>query len=173
MSTPPNLLIPDIAALARVARSAMAFRGMDAAMLRRLAPLDAVRMRYLEGDCFEFAVALRHVTGWSVSALETQDGREVHQFAVAPDGRWLDASGWFSRDTFAERHGIADTRVSTPAPHGLDDDDDTAELLVEAIGAMRHFTWPPFCDQDFRKLSFRAIPGVDIQFGSGGPAPAR
>ena len=159
-----GLIIPSLRRLAASARESMSrYTDADVAALKRMKPLEVVRHRYLFGDCPEFAAVAHFVTGWPVKEFLSDGEHSVHYVVQAPDGRYLDASGWITPEAYAQIHGFASvTAKDSPDPH-LDYEDETdEELMEEGVGAMRLFTWAPFNEDWFRAMTYRPIEGVEL-----------
>lgn len=59
----------------------------------------APRLKYTQGLCGEFAVALSGLTGWPVVLVYDMGGCPVHAMVLRPDGMYLDVEG--VQDRFA------------------------------------------------------------------------
>jgi hypothetical protein len=117
-----------------------------------LAVIDAA---FLSSDCDDFAWVLSKITGWPARTLLWDLGNGVtghHAVVEAPDGRYLDVTGWTDCAASAARSGIEDRLVSVHEfrhhPFNFSEfaDDEGIEVLLGVFDAVARdpFTQPWF-----------------------------
>ncbi|MCZ7861243.1 hypothetical protein O9X98_07455 [Agrobacterium salinitolerans] len=139
-----------------------------------LGVLDAA---FLTSDCDDLAWVLSKITGWPARTLIWNLGSCVtghHSVVEAPDGRYLDVSGWTDRAAVAARAGKEERLVTAhefrhyPFNFAEFSDDEHLEML---LGVFHVVPRPPFTEPDFLSLleAYRqSLPAADDE-----PAPPR
>ena len=139
-------------------------------------PADVVRRYYLHGECGMFAYALSLLTGWSVVNVTSPDAGPLHSCVVAPDGRYLDASGWTTIMKIKKRYGVRSlitAKVEPKAAFGVElyYDDGYCEDLSNAVYAIRMLPNRPFSARAFlAKFTNNHLAGVDMPMSVSGSA---
>jgi len=111
---------------------------------------DETQHEYLHGSCWTFATALHEATGWPLAwvkdvSKESEWPFPVHGFCVHPSGRYVDASGYCTLETYRHRYGIPQPAVSPAtiedfdAICGLEDDE-----IAFAAEFLPYLTAAPF-----------------------------
>jgi len=68
--------------------------------------------RYLHDECWAFAIAVHHRTGWPLAWItEEREGLPLHGVVVHPSGRYVDASGFVDLATLKRRYRIRKPKV--------------------------------------------------------------
>jgi hypothetical protein len=57
---------------------------------------EAIRRRFLDGDCASMATAISALTGWDLVVFTADGGDTGHVAAVHPDGGYVDVTGRFA-----------------------------------------------------------------------------
>lgn len=143
--------------------------------------LGVIDAAFLSSDCDDFAWVLSKITGWPGRTLIWNLGSCVtghHSVVEAPDGRYLDVSGWTDRAAVAERIGKEERLVTVhefrhfPFNFAEFSDDEHLEML---FGVFQVVPRPPFTDSAFRsalEAYRRSLPNGDEAFPQQGhPAP--
>ncbi|MDW9479066.1 hypothetical protein GOB57_10360 [Sinorhizobium meliloti] len=142
--------------------------------------LGVIDAALLTSDCDDFAWVLSKVTGWPARTLLWNMGYCVtghHSVVEAPDGRFLDVTGWTDRTRVAARIGREERLVTVHEfrhyPFNFSERADD-EGLAMLLGVFDVVPRPPFPEPWFRSAlaNYRnSLPDDDVRDEPFAPSP--
>ncbi|MCV9965034.1 hypothetical protein OIU34_24360 [Pararhizobium sp. BT-229] len=128
--------------------------------------LGVIDAAFLTSDCDDFAWVLARITGWPARTLIWNMGDCLtghHSVVEAPDGRYLDVSGWTDRVAVAARAGKEERLVTAhefrhyPFNFTELNGDEGFDMIVAVFGAVGR---EPFTEDWFKAAIERYLGGV-------------
>lgn len=109
----------------------------DRAMLH-----DFARGIFLDGECYAFAIALHHGTGWPVAGLIYRDVIR-HAAVERPDGLLQDVRGPVSREEFSKPFSISPPyEICVITEHDLYAAREIKPMAIDLASRMAQALWP-------------------------------